>query len=218
MKDSMSTGIDRQVVLRTKFHRPRVLADLIDRPSLKERLDSGWDRSLILVAAPAGFGKSTLLSAWLEACDHLNAWLSLDENDNDLGVFLAYFLGAVRTIFPNALTTTQALLSGVTQPPLTVIVHSLLNDLDDLERDFVLVLDDYHLISEQSVHDLLAALLQHPPHRMHLVIATRQDPPLSLGQLRARAQVIEIRGYESPFLGAGDREIHGADTGGAPDR
>jgi LuxR family maltose regulon positive regulatory protein len=123
----MSTGIDHQVLLRTKFHRPRVLADLIDRPSLKERLDGGWDRALILVAAPAGFGKSTLLSAWLEVCDCPHAWLSLDEHDNDLGVFLAYFLGAVRTIFPNAITATQVLLSGVSLPPLTVIARSLLN-------------------------------------------------------------------------------------------
>ena len=176
-----------------------MIADLIHRPSLKERLDSGWDRPLILVAAPAGFGKSTLLSAWLEACDCPNAWLSLDEHDNDLGVFLAYFLGAVRTIFPNALTATQALLSGVNLPPLTVIARSLLNELDALERDFVLVLDDYHLISEQSVHDLLSALLQHPPHRMHLVIATRQDPPLPLRLLRARAQVTEIRGHDLRF-------------------
>ena len=195
----MSTGIDRQVLLRTKFHRPRVLADLIDRPSLKERLDSGWDRSLILVAAPAGFGKSTLLSAWLEECDYPNAWLSLDEHDNDLGVFLAYFLAAVRTIFPNALAATQGLLSGVSLPPLTVIVRSLLNELDDLERDLVLVLDDYHIISEQPVHDLLSALLQHPLHRLHLVIATRQDPPIPLRLLRARAQITEIRGHDLRF-------------------
>ena len=195
----MNTGIDRQVLLRTKFHRPRVIADLIDRPGLKARLDTGWDRSLILVAAPAGFGKSTLLSAWLEVCDCPHAWLSLDEHDSDLGVFLAYFLGAVRTIFPNALTATQALLSGVSLPPVTVIARSLLNELDELERDFVLVLDDYHLISEQSVDELLSALLQHPPKRMHLVLATRQDPPLPLGLLRARAQITEIRGPDLRF-------------------
>ncbi|MCU0501912.1 MAG: hypothetical protein MUC51_09125, partial [Anaerolineae bacterium] len=195
----MSTGIDHQVLLRTKFHKPRVLADLIDRLSLKARLDSGWDRSLILVAAPAGFGKSTLLSAWLDACACPNAWLSLDEHDNDPGVFLAYFLGAVRTIFPNALAATHALLSGVSLPPLTVIVRSLLNDLDELGRDFILVLDDYHIISEPSVHSLLAALLQHPLHRMHLVIVTRQDPPLPLRMLRARGQVTEIRGQDLRF-------------------
>ena len=195
----MNTGIDRQVVLRTKFHRPRVIADLIDRPSLKARLDTGWDCSLILVAAPAGFGKSTLLSIWLETCDSPHAWLSLDEHDSDLGVFLAYFLGAVRTIFPDALSATQALLSGVNLPPVTLIANSLLNELEALARDFVLVLDDYHLISEQSVHDLLSALLQHPPHRLHLVIATRQDPPLPLRLLRARGQVTEIRGHDLRF-------------------
>lgn len=195
----MSTVIDRQILLRTKFHRPRLTADLVHRPGLKERLDGGWDLSLILVAAPAGFGKSTLLSAWLETLDRPNAWLSLDEHDNDLGVFLAYFLGAVRTIFPSALSATHALLSGVNLPPLTVIARSLLNELDELGRDFVLVLDDYHIISDQAVHDVLSALLQHPPHRMHLVIAARQDPPLPLGLLRARAQITDIRGQDLRF-------------------
>jgi hypothetical protein len=157
------------------------------------------DRSLILVAAPAGFGKSTLLSAWLEASEFPNAWLSLDANDNDLGVFLDYFLGAVRAIYPNALTATRDFLSGVDLPPLTVIARSLLNELDDLERDFALVLDDYHIISEPSVHDLLSALLRNPPKRMHLVIATRQDPPLPLSLLRARAQITEVRGQDLRF-------------------
>ena len=195
----MLTDIGNQVLLRTKLHRPRVTADLVHRPRLKERLNSSLDLPLTLVAAPAGFGKSTLLSAWLEAGDCPHAWLSLDEHDNDLGVFLAYFLGAVRTIFPNGLTATQALLSGVSLPSLTVMACSLLNELDALERDFVLVLDDYHLISEPSVHNLLAALLQHPLHRMHLVIVTRQDPPLPLRLLRARAQVTEIRGQDLRF-------------------
>ena len=114
-------------------------------------------------------------------------------------MFLAYFLAAVRTIFPNALAATQALLSGVSLPPLTVIVRSLLNELDELERDLVLVLDDYHIISEQPVHDLLSALLQHPLHRLHLVVATRQDPPIPLRLLRARAQITEIRGHDLRF-------------------
>jgi LuxR family transcriptional regulator, maltose regulon positive regulatory protein len=199
LKGPMSTDVDRQVLLRTKFHRPRVLADLIHRPHLQEQLNGGWDRPLILLAAPAGFGKSTLLSAWLEACGYPSTWLSLDESDNDLGVFVSYFLGAVRAIFPNALTATRALLSGTNLPPVTVIARSLLNELDESERDFFLVLDDYHVISEQSVHDLLCALLQHPPKRMHLVITTRQDPPLPLRLLRARAQVTEIRGQDLRF-------------------
>ena len=195
----MTAGTDIEILLRTKFHRPRVLADLVCRPHLNARLESGWDRPLTLVVAPAGFGKSTLLSAWLDSFDRPNAWLSLDERENDLGQFLAYFVGTLREIFPSGLTATKALLSDINLPSLTGITRTLLNELDDLERDFVLVLDDYQLITEQAVHDLISALLQHPLNRMHLVIATRQDPPLSLRLLRARAQITEIRGQDLRF-------------------
>ena len=104
----MITRVSDQVLLCTKLHRPRLTADLVHRPRLKEALDNGLDRPLILVAAPAGFGKSTLLSAWLETLDRPHAWLSLDESDNDLGIFLAYFLAAVQTISPDALAETRA--------------------------------------------------------------------------------------------------------------
>ena len=207
----MITRVGNQVLLRTKLHRPRVTADLVDRPRLKERLNSSLDRPLILVAAPAGFGKSTLLSAWLEGLTTgrggvtpplPNAWLSLDENDNDLSVFLAYFLAAMQSIFPDALSETVAFVSGVNLPPVPVIAGSLSNELDGLERDFVLVLDDYHTIREQSIHELLSMLLQHPPKGMRLVITTREDPPLPLGVLRARNQVAEIRGQDLRFSAA----------------
>ena len=195
----MSTGIDQRVLLRTKLHRPRLTADLVHRPRLKEALNNGLDRPLILVAAPAGFGKSTLLSAWLETLDRPHAWLSLDESDNDLGVFLAYFLAAVQTISPDALAETRASVSGVNLPAVGLIARNLINELDGLERDFVLVLDDYHTIREQSIHELLSLLLQHPPKGLHLVVTTRQDPPLPLGALRARNQVLEIRGHDLRF-------------------
>ena len=162
-------------------------------------MNGGLSRSLILVAAPAGFGKSTLLSDWLDTCNHPSAWLSLDEHDNDLGLFLAYFVGAIQTIFPEALAETQTLLSGPTIPSVTILAGSLINELDELGRDFVLVLDDYHTVHEQSIRELLAALLQHPPKGLHLVITTRQDPRLSLAVLRARAQLTEIRGQDLRF-------------------
>ena len=174
-------------------------ADLVHRPRLKEALDNGLDRPLILVAAPAGFGKSTLVSAWLETCDLPHAWISLDEADNDLGVFLAYVLAAVQTLFPDALPETRAFLTGISLPAVGVIARSLINELDGLEREVILVLDDYHVIREQAVHDLLNVLLQHPPQGLHLVIATRQDPSLPLGVLRARNQVAEIRGHDLRF-------------------
>lgn len=195
----MTNSIDKHVLLQTKLHRPRVTADLVHRPRLKVPLNSGLDHPLILVAAPAGFGKSTLLSAWLETIDFPNAWLSLNEADNDLGVFLAYFLGAIQTLFPDSLPETRAFLTSISLPDVTVIANSLINELDELDRDFILVLDDYHLIREQSIHELLNLLLQYPPPGMHLVIATRQDPSLSLGIFRARHQIAEIRGQDLRF-------------------
>ncbi len=195
----MNADVSHKVLLRTKLYRPRVTADLVHRPRLKEALNNGLDRPLILICAPAGFGKTTLLSAWLDTCNHPSAWLSLDEHDNDLGVFLAYFVGALQTIFPDALAETQTLLSGPAIPPVTILAGALINELDELGRDFVLVLDDYHAVHEQSIHELLSALLQHPPKGLHLVITTRQDPRLSLAVLRARSQLTEIRGQDLRF-------------------
>lgn len=195
----MITSRALQPLLHTKLHQPRVTADLVHRPRLKEALDNGLDRPLILVAAPAGFGKSTLVSAWLETCPLPHAWISLDEAENDLGVFLAYFLAALQPLFPDALPATRALLNGVTLPAVDVIARSLINELDELGRDFILALDDYHLIREQSVHELLSLLLQHPPQGLRMVIATRLDPPLPLDVLRARNQVAEIRGHDLRF-------------------
>lgn len=195
----MVVATDRQKLLSTKLHRPRVTADLVHRPRLKAVLNSGLDRPLILVAAPAGFGKSTLLSAWLETSDLPDAWISLDESDSDLSVFLAYFLAAVESLFPNTLPETRSFLAGVSLPATGVIARSLINELDRLEHDFILVLDDYHLIRGQVVHELMSLLLQHPPRTMHLVICTRMEPVLSLGVLRARNQIVEIRGQDLRF-------------------
>ena len=190
---------NNQVLLQTKLHRPRVTADLVHRPRLKASLNDGLDHPLILVAAPAGFGKSTLLSAWLETCSRPHAWISLNEADNDLGVFLAYFLGAIETLFPGSLPETQSFLTSITLPAVPVIAGSLINELDELGRSFILVLDDYHLIHELSIHELLDLLLQYPLPGMTLVIASRIDPLLSLNMLRARHQIAEIRGQDLRF-------------------
>lgn len=196
---SLNLAVDQLTLLRTKLHRPRVTADLVARSRLEGKLNSSPDRSLILVCAPAGFGKSTLLSAWLETCDHPHAWVSLDENDNNLTVFLSYFVAAVQSIFPNTLAGTQAHLTGLNLPSVEALARSLINELDELERDFVLVLDDYHTIREQSIHDILSTLLQHPPRGMRLVVVTRRDPLLPLAVLRARNQIHEIRAPDLRF-------------------
>lgn len=196
---TLALDTSSQPLVSTKLRQPPVSRNLVHRPRLKGLLTNGLDSSLVLVAAPAGFGKSTLVSAWQESCGLPFGWISLDEADNDLGVFLAYFLGAIQTLFPDALAETQAFLTGISLPSVTVIANSLINELDGIEHDFILVLDDYHLINEQTIHELLSHLLQHPPQSMHLVIVTRQDPPLPLGVMRARDQVVEVRGQDLRF-------------------
>ncbi len=189
-------------LIRTKLHRPPVAKDHLHRQHLLDRLNRNLHRPLTLVSAPAGYGKSTLVSCWLEACDIPSAWVSLDENDNDLRMFLAYFLTAVQSIFPDSARKTQALLNSTDLPLLSVMARSLINELDQIDKAFILVLDDYHFIGEKAVHDLLNELLNHPPASMHLVLATRRDPPLPLPILRARSQMTEIRVQDLRFSSA----------------
>ncbi len=134
-------------LIRTKLHRPPVTQDHLHRERLLDRLEKNRQRPLTLVSAPAGYGKSTLLSCWLESCESPSAWVSLDENDNDLRVFLSYFMAAVQTQFPAAGQNTETLLNSSELPPLSVITHSLINELDQIDSPLILVLDDYHAIS-----------------------------------------------------------------------
>ena len=180
-------------ILSTKLHRPPLAKDHLHRQHLLDRLEKNVHRPLTLVSAPAGYGKSTLLSCWLESCDLLSGWVSLDENDNDLRVFLSYFLAAVRTQFPDACNKTNAMLNSSALPSGSVLTHSLVNELDQIGSSFVLVLDDYHAISDKTIHGLIAELLQHPPGPLHLVLSSRVDPPLPLASFRARNQMTEIR-------------------------
>lgn len=192
------------IILRTKLYRPSMPADLIVRPRLFDRLNQGLDRPLILVSSPAGYGKTTLVRSWLDTIPRPGAWLSLDENDNDLREFLGYFLAAVQTVFPDLLHRTQSLLSGTSLPPSDVIAASLNNELDELAGPFFLVLDDVQAIREQAIYNLLDALLRHPSRNSRLLLISRQDPPLSLGSLRAHSRMIEIR---VPELRFSDEEI-----------
>ncbi len=143
----MKSEVAATQILRTKLHLPSVIKDHLHRERLIDRLEKNRQRSLTLVSAPAGYGKSTLLSCWLESCDSPSAWVSLENNDNDLRVFLSYFLAAVQTQFPAAGQNTEALLNSPELPPLSVITHSLINELDQIDSPLILVLDDYHAIS-----------------------------------------------------------------------
>jgi LuxR family maltose regulon positive regulatory protein len=188
-------------LIRTKFHRPSLPSDLVDRLRLIDELNRGLDRPLTLVTAPAGYGKSILVSSWLKNCERPGAWLSLDETIDDLGLFLAYFVTAIQTVFPDALQRTQTLLTAISLPPIDVLTGSLINELDELERDFVMVLEDYHTIHKQEIHDLLTALLQPSAKHVHLVLITRKDPPLSQSVLLARNQMAEVRLHDLRFSG-----------------
>jgi LuxR family maltose regulon positive regulatory protein len=178
----------------------------VPRPRLIERLNQGLisGRKLTLVSAPAGFGKTTLVSEWLAGCSQPAAWLSLDESDNDPTRFLAYFIAALQTVAANIGKGALGVLHAAQlQPPATEsILTAIINDIAALPDPIVLVLDDYHLIDAQAVHDALAFLLEHlpsPPGGMHLVIATREDPPLTLARLRARDQLTELRAADLRF-------------------
>jgi LuxR family maltose regulon positive regulatory protein len=186
-------------VIRTKLHPPAIPADLVPRSEILRQLDRFRERPFTLVSAPAGYGKSTLASSWLQTCGCPSAWLSLDEDADDLRSFLNYFVAAVRTIFPDVGNSVQALIDAPDLPPLSVLTDTLLNDLDEIDEAFILVLDDYHRISERTIHDLISGLLRNPPLGMDLVLLARRDPPLHLGTLRSLGRMNEISSSQLRF-------------------
>lgn len=191
--------MNADTLIRTKLQSPVIGPNILPRTRLIERLESGRYRKLTLISAPAGYGKSTLASAWLEACDCMGAWLSLDENDNDLGIFVNYFVGAIQTMFPESFTETKALINGQKLPTLDIVSPYFVNELASVSQRFMLVLDDYHLIFNQDIHRLIDTFIRYLPSPMHLVLITRQDPPVDIVNLRAKNQVTEIRLAELRF-------------------
>lgn len=179
-------------LLATRMLMPRTPARIVSRTHLWHRLQRGLERPLTLLTAPPGFGKTTALAAWVRQIEAPVAWVSLDVSDNEPGQFWAYILSALETASPGITRGALAMLRSMQAPPLPIIVRALLNALVTASRDIVLVLDDYQRISAASVHETLAALLEHPPEQLHLYLASRREPPLSLARLRARDQVNEI--------------------------
>src|SRR6266480_2134956 len=183
-------------LLVTKFTIPPVRSVLLQRSHLLTVLDQSRSFPLTLLSASAGFGKTTLLSAWANQSTSQVAWLTLDEQDNDPTRFWAYVIAALRHSGYRLSTVGEAALAMLQspQPPLlTGALTSLINELAALRQEIALILDDYHLISEQTIHESLQFLLDHLPPCLHLLLASRGDPPLALSRLRARGQVVEIR-------------------------
>lgn len=189
-------------LLQTKLHIPLSHAPLIARPSLLARLDNGVVRPLTLVAAPAGFGKTTLIGAWIAQTHHVVAWLSLDDEDNDPTYFLTYLIAALQTRQPKAGETALALLTTPQPPPPKTILTVLLNELSLLTTPLIVVLDDYHVITASVIHEALSFLIDHLPPSLRLIITSRMDPPLPLARWRVRKQLIEIRADDLRFTTA----------------
>jgi LuxR family maltose regulon positive regulatory protein len=180
-------------LLSTKLYGPRVRPELVSRPRLIERLNQGLHRQLTLVSAPAGFGKTTLIAEWLAGSQRAFTWLSVDETDNDPVRFLDYLVAALQEITGEIGWTVRGSLGSPRLPPAESLITSLINDIAGVPEPFTLVLDDYHLIHSEWIHQALEFLISHQPPQMHLVILTRRDPPLRLPRLRVRDQVTEIR-------------------------
>src|SRR5256886_3195595 len=186
-------------ILATKLYLPRLRPNVVIRPRLLERLNEGLHRNLTLISAPAGFGKTTLVSQWLAGGSRPTAWLSLDEGENDLTRFLTYLVAALQTIAPNIGEGVLGVLQSPQPPPPEAILTALLNEITTIPDHFVLVLDDYHVLDAKQVDQALTYLVEHLPPQMHLVIATREDPQLSLARLRARSHLTELRAADLRF-------------------
>jgi LuxR family transcriptional regulator, maltose regulon positive regulatory protein len=197
-------------ILLTKLFLPPPRPNIVTRPHLIERLNAGLHCKLTLISAHAGFGKTTLVSEWIAGSGLPAAWLSLDEGDNDPIRFLTYLVAALQTlalneaaqIVPQMGAGVLAALRSPQPPSIESILTSLLNDISAIPVSFILVLDDYHMIESSAVDQALAFLVEHQPAQMHLVIATREDPPLPLARLRARAQLAEVRAADLRFTPA----------------
>jgi LuxR family maltose regulon positive regulatory protein len=184
-------------LLSTKLYVPPVRPERVPRPRLVERLKAGLDRRLVLVSAPAGFGKTTIISECAARCRHPVAWVSLDKGDNEPVQFWTYVVTALQKnphIQGSELgQTVLAMLRSSQPPPMETLLHGLMNELAEISGPFVLILDDFHQISNPQINDALALFVEHQPPQMHLVISSRADPPWPLARWRASGQLVELR-------------------------
>src|SRR5215472_1465737 len=198
---SPATVSERDVQLATKLYVPRLGPGLVPRPRLPERRDAGLDRGLVLVCAPAGYGKTVLLAGWAQRARPPAAWLSLDTGDNDPARFWRHALAAVDRALPGVAGRVGPLLGPPVPTSFEPLVTALINELaagPDGE-EVLLILDDYHVIGAREVHASVDFLLEHRPETLRLIVASRSDPPLALARLRARGQLAEVRAAELRF-------------------
>jgi len=186
-------------ILRSKLHPPPVASGVIGRARLARLAPLVATTPVTLISAPAGYGKSTLASQWLTALDGRSCWLSLDASDSDLRQFIAYLIAALQTVVPDCCRGIMGVVAMPDLPDPDMLAATFSNELEVLDASIVVVLDDYHLISGDVVHEFVETLLRHPPTNLHLVIAARRDPPLSLQKLRASGRLTEVRMQQLSF-------------------
>lgn len=188
-------------LLRTKLHVPVPHPDLVPRPRLVERLNEGLclGRPLTLVSAPAGYGKTTLIAQWLQTVDRPVTWLSLDESENDISRFLSYLVAALQGIHDGIGRPVQMALESSAAPAVVPVMTALINDIAGLDRPFILALDDCHLIRGAATQEAIRFLVDHRTPTMHLVLLTREDPPVPVARLRINREMTEVRQEDLRF-------------------
>ncbi|MEQ1764603.1 MAG: hypothetical protein ABL984_15850, partial [Pyrinomonadaceae bacterium] len=185
--------------LTTKLYIPPLRRTLVERPWLLDQLNEGLRGKLTLVSAPAGFGKTSIVTMWHQQNEIPLAWISLDAEDNEPARFLSYLVAALQAVNGRLGLESSALLQILPAPPLRVFMTSLINEISALEFEFVLALDDYHVIHEHGIHDALSFFIEHLPSHAHALITTRSDPPFPLSRLRARRELKELRAADLRF-------------------
>jgi len=192
--------VDQQgQIIVTKLYRPPLPADFVYRERLEQKLEQGFGLPLTLVSSPAGFGKSSLISHWLQNRHIASGWLSLDDTHNSLRNFLAYFMGAAQSVSSGIFRNIKSLLASESLPSSEILAGLICNELDSIDERFILVLDDYYRITNPEIHQFLEQFLRHPPQSLHLAIVTRFDPPISLSRMRGNGLLTEVRMLDLRF-------------------
>ena len=190
------------LIISTKIHIPFTRTALVERPRLNDQLNQGCQAKLALISAPAGYGKSSLVSVWAHKNTFPVTWLTLDNLDNDVARFIKYFIAALKRFRSTFGETILPLLESPQMPSHQNLLSGLVNELSSLDGPHILVLDDYHVITNRTIHELITFLIENLPSQIHLMILTRSDPQFSLSRLRARGQLVEIRAAHLKFTGS----------------
>lgn len=192
-KDEGISDVTNALVLQTKLYKPRLFPEYVQRTEIIQELQKNVGKPFSLVSAGAGYGKSMCVSQWLEQTEYINSWITLDQDHNNLRLFLLYLASAVEKVFPKMLSETFRLASASNLPSVKEIYNIVLNDLCNIDLDFILVLDDYHNITNNQIHELFNQWLQFPPPNIHLCLLTRFDPPIDFYPLQLKGRMTEIR-------------------------